>query len=127
MASNALEADAGLRPDRETRIWRTRRKPAWELEQEARAINATDWQPLPGMVKNRCLRCRYVFPMKVEEAEVTIAPIPFSNENGVCRSGLDRPLNLRLPRARQLGPWPGGLIPTPMSFDSYGFPDAMLM
>jgi hypothetical protein len=22
---------------------------AWELEQQARAINATDWQPLPGM------------------------------------------------------------------------------
>jgi hypothetical protein len=22
-------------------------KPAWELEQEARAVNAQDWQPLP--------------------------------------------------------------------------------
>jgi hypothetical protein len=27
---------------------------AWELEQEARAINATNWQPLPGMVKRQC-------------------------------------------------------------------------
>ena len=23
----------------------------WELEEETRAINATDWQPLPGMVR----------------------------------------------------------------------------
>jgi hypothetical protein len=29
-------------------------RPAWELEQAARAINATDWQPLPGMAKKRC-------------------------------------------------------------------------
>jgi len=29
-------------------------KPAWELEQEAHAINAADWQPLPGRVKKRC-------------------------------------------------------------------------
>jgi hypothetical protein len=29
-------------------------KPAWELEQEARAVNATDWQPPPGMVKRQC-------------------------------------------------------------------------
>jgi hypothetical protein len=46
-------------------------KPAVKLEAEARAINSTDWQPLPGMVKRRCLRCRYVFAVKVEEAEVT--------------------------------------------------------
>jgi hypothetical protein len=46
-------------------------KPAVELEQEVRALNATDWEPLPGMVKKRCLRCRYVFAVKVEEAEVT--------------------------------------------------------
>jgi hypothetical protein len=24
---------------------------AWELEQDARTINATDWQPLPGIAK----------------------------------------------------------------------------
>ncbi len=44
---------------------------AWELEQEARALNATHWEPLPGMVKKRCLRCRYLFAVGVEEAEVT--------------------------------------------------------
>jgi hypothetical protein len=43
----------------------------WELEQEARAINDADWEPLPGMVKKRCLRCRYLFAVKLEEAEVT--------------------------------------------------------
>lgn len=46
-------------------------KVAWELEQEARAVNATDWEPLPGMVRKRCLRCRYLFAVKLEEAEVT--------------------------------------------------------
>jgi hypothetical protein len=46
-------------------------KPAVELEVEARAINAQPWEPLPGMVKKRCLRCRYVFAVRVEEAEVT--------------------------------------------------------
>jgi hypothetical protein len=34
-------------------------KPAAELEVEARAINATDWEPLSGMVKKRCSQCRY--------------------------------------------------------------------
>ena len=41
-------------------------RPASELEAEARAINATDWQPLPGMVKRRCLRCRYLFTVIAE-------------------------------------------------------------
>ena len=36
-------------------------KPAWELEQEARAVNATDWQPMSGMVKRQCDWCRYFF------------------------------------------------------------------
>ena len=36
-------------------------KPAVELEQEARAINATDREPLPGMVKRQCPKCRYYF------------------------------------------------------------------
>ena len=46
-------------------------KPAWALEQEARAVNATDWEPLSGMTKKRCLKCRYLFAVKVEEAETT--------------------------------------------------------
>jgi hypothetical protein len=46
-------------------------KPAWELEQEARAVNATDWEPLPGMTKKRCLKCRYLFAIKAEEADST--------------------------------------------------------
>ena len=36
-------------------------KPAWELEQEARAVNALPWEPMPGMVKRRCDWCRYFF------------------------------------------------------------------
>jgi hypothetical protein len=45
--------------------------PAWELEQAARATNAEAWEPLPGMVKKRCLRCRYWFAVIAEEAETT--------------------------------------------------------
>ena len=37
---------------------------AWQLELAARAINATDWQPLPGMVKRRCGWCHYWFPCR---------------------------------------------------------------
>jgi hypothetical protein len=36
-------------------------RPAWELEQEARAINAEPWEPMPGMVKRQCPWCRYFF------------------------------------------------------------------
>jgi hypothetical protein len=36
-------------------------KPAWQLELEARAVNATDWQPPPGMVKRQCDWCSYWF------------------------------------------------------------------
>ena len=46
-------------------------KPAWELEQEARAVNATDWEPLPWMAKKRCSQCRYFFAVPMAEAEVT--------------------------------------------------------
>ncbi len=46
-------------------------KPAAELEVEARAINATDWQPLPGMVKKQCSQCRYWFAVSITEAEET--------------------------------------------------------
>jgi hypothetical protein len=45
------------------------RKPAWELEREARAINATDWEPLPRMVKRRCSLCSYWFAVPGAEAE----------------------------------------------------------
>jgi hypothetical protein len=44
---------------------------AWQLELEARATNAEAWEPLPGMVKKRCLRCRYWFAVVAEEAEKT--------------------------------------------------------
>jgi hypothetical protein len=42
-----------------------------ELEEEGRAINAQPWEPLPSMVKKRCLRCRYLFAVKAELADVT--------------------------------------------------------
>jgi hypothetical protein len=37
-------------------------------EATARAINAQPWEPLPGMLKRRCLRCRYVFAVRLEVA-----------------------------------------------------------
>jgi hypothetical protein len=46
-------------------------RPAAELEAEARAVNAEPWEPLPGMVKRRCLRCRYLFAVKAEETGET--------------------------------------------------------
>jgi hypothetical protein len=46
-------------------------RPAAELEAEARAINATDWEPLSGMVKNRCSQCRYWFAVPIAEADAT--------------------------------------------------------
>jgi hypothetical protein len=45
--------------------------PAWELEQEARAINAEPWEPLPGMAKKQCSRCGYWFAVPIAEAEAT--------------------------------------------------------
>ncbi len=49
-----------------------RLRPAVELEQEARAIDATDWQPLPGMVRKRCSQCRYYWlAVLIAEAEMT--------------------------------------------------------
>jgi hypothetical protein len=44
-------------------------KAAWELEQEARAINATAWEPLPGTVKRRCPRCAYFFAAPADGQE----------------------------------------------------------
>jgi hypothetical protein len=32
-----------------------------DAEALARAVNATDWTPLPSMVKRQCLRCGYFF------------------------------------------------------------------
>ena len=46
-------------------------RPAAELEAEARAINATDWQPLRGMVKKQCSQCRYWFAVPMAEADAT--------------------------------------------------------
>jgi hypothetical protein len=44
---------------------------AWQKvrpnEAVARAINATDWQPLSGMMKKRCSQCRYWFAVPMTE------------------------------------------------------------
>jgi DNA-directed RNA polymerase subunit RPC12/RpoP len=37
----------------------------------ARAVNAEPWEPLPGMVKQRCSQCGYFFAVLVAEAEAT--------------------------------------------------------
>ena len=42
-----------------------------DAEAVARAVNAEPWEPLPGMAKRRCLRCRYLFAVMAEEAETT--------------------------------------------------------
>ena len=40
-----------------------------EAEAEARAINAEPWEPMIGMVKRQCPRCRYFFASPVDSAE----------------------------------------------------------
>jgi len=42
-----------------------------EDEATTRAVNAGPWEPLPGMVKKRCSRCRYWFAVPITEAEAT--------------------------------------------------------
>ena len=44
---------------------------AWQLELAARAVNATDWEPLPGMAKKRCSQCRYWFAVLATEVAAT--------------------------------------------------------
>jgi hypothetical protein len=44
-------------------------RPAWELENEARAVNAEPWEPMPGMVKRRCDWCCYFFAAPAESHE----------------------------------------------------------
>jgi hypothetical protein len=39
------------------------------VEAIARAINAEPWEPLPGMVKRECPRCRYFFATLLEAEE----------------------------------------------------------
>jgi hypothetical protein len=46
------------------------RKPApAETEEIARAINAEPWEPMGGMVKRQCPRCRYFFTSPIDSAE----------------------------------------------------------
>ena len=42
--------------------------PAWQLEVEAREVNAQPWKPLPGMAKKRCSQCHYWFAVPEAEA-----------------------------------------------------------
>ena len=37
----------------------------------SRAVNSTNWQPLPGMLKTRCAQCRYWFAVPITAAAVT--------------------------------------------------------
>jgi hypothetical protein len=46
------------------------RKPAAvEAEEVARAINAEPWEPMAGMVKRLCPRCRYFFAAPADSTE----------------------------------------------------------
>jgi len=38
-----------------------RARPATALAVAARFLNVEDWDPLPGMIKRQCPRCRYLF------------------------------------------------------------------
>jgi len=46
------------------------KKPAAvEAETEAGMINAGPWEPMAGMVKGQCTRCRYFFASLADSAE----------------------------------------------------------
>jgi hypothetical protein len=40
-----------------------------EAEAEARAVNTEPWEPMAGMVKRQCPRCRYFFASPAESVE----------------------------------------------------------
>ena len=42
-------------------------------EAAARAANAEPWEPMPGMVKRQCPRCRYLFAAAVDREELRCA------------------------------------------------------
>jgi hypothetical protein len=42
---------------------------AAEAEAAARAINAEPWEPMAGMVKRQCPRCRYFFASPINSTE----------------------------------------------------------
>jgi hypothetical protein len=42
---------------------------AVEAEAEARAVNAGPWEPMAGMVKRQCTRCRYFFASPADSTE----------------------------------------------------------
>jgi hypothetical protein len=45
-----------------------------EAEAEARAVNAQPWEPPPGMVKQRCPQCRYLFAAPVASEPGLLCP-----------------------------------------------------
>ena len=42
------------------------KRTGWENEATTRAINAEPWEPMPGMVKRQCPKCRYWFASAAE-------------------------------------------------------------
>ena len=40
-----------------------------DAEAAARAVNAEPWEPMPGMVKRQCSKCRYLFAAPVDSEE----------------------------------------------------------
>ena len=43
-------------------------------EPDARVINAQPWEPLAGMVKQRCPGCRYFFATPVTSDAIALCP-----------------------------------------------------
>jgi hypothetical protein len=71
---------------REMGLGKPRRRPAGAgNEAVARAINAEPWEPLPGMVKRQCPRCRYFF------AAVPSSEHPVCEDCGASRRPRRRP------------------------------------
>ena len=67
LAAADLDRYAGLKS---TKGGSVARKPAPdEAEAEARAINTGPWEPMAGMVKRLCPRCRYFFASPADSAE----------------------------------------------------------
>jgi hypothetical protein len=67
LAAAGLGRYAGLKS---TKGGSVARKPASdEAEAEARAINAEPWEPMAGMVKRQCVRCRYFFASPADSTE----------------------------------------------------------
>jgi hypothetical protein len=94
-----------------------------EADAEALAINAQPWEPLPGMVKLRCIKCHYWFAAR-DPATESVAR--FRNPNIIAvspaRRALRRDAAIGVQIASHLGPrvGAGGFLFRRSLFDKFG-------